>query len=483
MKKTFRKPFLISLAILAAACPFLSGQGKPGSSSLPFNPQDGETVVFLGDSITHQCLYTQYLENFFITRYPERRIRFVNAGVAGDAAEDVLARFIHDVGAHKPDYVTILLGMNDGRYEEFDREIFNVFRHGMTKLLDKIEALGARAVVLSPTMFDHAVVERRQNDGKWRFREKEFPPNYNALMSFYGGWALEEAGKRNVPFVGLWGPLNRHTIDQRRTKQNFTLIGDAIHPQASGQFVMAFEILSQLGVERRGASSITVTKRGNRWAGAKGIEDLEVNESATEVRFKHRANSIPWVIPEKHATKELRWLLPPDGRVGYAITNAGHKLSADRVKITGLAPGNYEVSIDGQVIGTWNHIALGTKIEIQENEKTPQYQQALKVAEMNRKRTDEFVRPARDIGGRIKQLRKKVDAQGPVKLEKAIGVTKKEERTRVALLDMMEEQEAMAKLNQKADAMLEEIYKAAQPVTREWIIRRVGAPTAGRRKN
>src|SRR5690242_15012298 len=32
--------------------------------------KDGDTVVFLGDSITHQCLYTQYLEDFFYTRYP-----------------------------------------------------------------------------------------------------------------------------------------------------------------------------------------------------------------------------------------------------------------------------------------------------------------------------------------------------------------------------------------------------------------------------
>ena len=45
--------------------------------------QEGETLVFLGDSITHQCLYTQYVEDFFYTRYPERRLHFHNAGGSG----------------------------------------------------------------------------------------------------------------------------------------------------------------------------------------------------------------------------------------------------------------------------------------------------------------------------------------------------------------------------------------------------------------
>jgi len=55
--------------------------------------KDGDTVVFLGDSITHQCLYTQYLEDFFYTRLPGTHVHFHNAGVNGDRAADALARF------------------------------------------------------------------------------------------------------------------------------------------------------------------------------------------------------------------------------------------------------------------------------------------------------------------------------------------------------------------------------------------------------
>ena len=64
--------------------------------------KDGDGFVFLGDSITHQCLFTQYVEDYFYTRYPKLRIHFHNAGIGGDRAADALVRFDGDVAVHKP---------------------------------------------------------------------------------------------------------------------------------------------------------------------------------------------------------------------------------------------------------------------------------------------------------------------------------------------------------------------------------------------
>src|SRR6266700_3730994 len=97
--------------------------------------KDGDTVVFLGDSITHQCLYTQYIEDFFYTRYPKVHIHFHNSGVGGDRAKDALTRFDEDVAAYKPRYVTILLGMNDGSYKDFDKTIFDTYQQDMGAVL------------------------------------------------------------------------------------------------------------------------------------------------------------------------------------------------------------------------------------------------------------------------------------------------------------------------------------------------------------
>ena len=46
--------------------------------------KDGDGIVFFGDSITHQRLYTQYVEDYFYTRFPHMRLRLHNAGVSGD---------------------------------------------------------------------------------------------------------------------------------------------------------------------------------------------------------------------------------------------------------------------------------------------------------------------------------------------------------------------------------------------------------------
>ena len=434
----------------------LSAQDSAEEFSWPANPRKGTTVVFLGDSITHQALYTQYLETFFWTRYPDRDLTFHNAGVAGDSISDALARFEWDVAEHQPDYVTLLFGMNDGRYEDLNLATFEKFRVDLGQLLDRIEAIGAKPILLSPTMFDHAVVTWRAEDVDWRFRGKMFSPNYNALMALMGGWAHEASRRRGHAFVNLWAPLNAITDRERRDDPRFTMIADAIHPQASGQVVMAFEILMQLGVERRIANTVALTKRGTRWVGGKGVGELKMSEDGQCMTFVHLAKAIPWVIPQQHATRPLRWLLPSDGRHGYELTHAGHKLSADRLRVAGLDPGDYEVRIDGTLIGVWSHLALGSKIELQTNPKTPQYQQALQVAKLNRQRTDDFVRPMRDKSSSIKGMRRRLAADQARFTSESANV-----------------KSAIRALELGAEELASEIRSAATPRQREWEIRRV----------
>src|SRR5215469_14646306 len=49
-----------------------------------FALKDGDRVVFYGDSITEQRLYTTYVEHYCTTHYPDRRITFINTGWGGD---------------------------------------------------------------------------------------------------------------------------------------------------------------------------------------------------------------------------------------------------------------------------------------------------------------------------------------------------------------------------------------------------------------
>src|SRR5579883_1140739 len=51
-----------------------------------FAIHDGDRVVFLGDSITEQRLYTTYIEAYALTRHPEWKLWFRNVGWGGDTS-------------------------------------------------------------------------------------------------------------------------------------------------------------------------------------------------------------------------------------------------------------------------------------------------------------------------------------------------------------------------------------------------------------
>src|SRR5271168_983603 len=127
------------LTILTLAC------GSALFSQDGFYLKDGDTVVFYGDSITDQRLYTTFTEAYVLTRFPKLNVRFVHSGWSGDqvgggsgGAIDV--RLARDVFAYHPTVVTIMLGMNDGRYRAFDPALFQIYRAGFEHIVKSIQA-------------------------------------------------------------------------------------------------------------------------------------------------------------------------------------------------------------------------------------------------------------------------------------------------------------------------------------------------------
>lgn len=452
--------------LLVASVSLLWGEVAPPAT---LDLQDGDTLVFLGDSITHQCLYTQYVEDFFFTRYPDRNIHFHNAGVSGDKAADALRRFDDDVTALHPKYVTVLLGMNDGQYSDFTPEIFDAYQRDMTQVLEKIDSAGAKAVVLTPTPFDHHQLALRLKDPEYRFKDREFSPQYNSVLGFFSGWLRETAGQRRLPCIDLWGPLNDFTFSARRTEPDFTLVPDAIHPGEAGQFIMAYSLLSQFSPDRKTVSSISLTKRGELWiatggATAGAVSDLQPLSDGSGVTFTHLSPALPWVVPDAGSEEKLKWESVKPAALGMALTHAGHRLGSERLKISGLEPGLYEIRIDGQPIGKpMPHTTLAAKIELQDNATTPQHKQALQVALLNRERNDKAMRPLRDIWGRIKGLRKQLDA------------TKPEGRDRIEkeIADKIASTKPLIELGRQYE---QRIHTAAAPLARHYEVRLLPPP-------
>ena len=119
--RSLKLVLVVWLACLSAA-PLTWAQGD-------FYLKDGDRVVFYGDSITEQRLYTTYTETYVVTRFPQLNVSFVHSGVGGDRvtggwAGPIDLRLKRDVFPYKPTVMTIMLGMNDGSYRAFDERIF-----------------------------------------------------------------------------------------------------------------------------------------------------------------------------------------------------------------------------------------------------------------------------------------------------------------------------------------------------------------------
>lgn len=392
--------------------PLIAQEIKPSApAAIGFELAPGEQVLFLGDSITHQCFYTQYLEDFFYTRYPEKKLRFHNAGVSGDRAADALIRFEKDVEPFRPAVVTVLLGMNDGAYEDFNEATFSTYATDMKKILERIAAIGARPVVMSPTMFDHHQLGIQMKNPEFRFRERTFAPRYNALLAYYGAWLREQAGEGALAFVDQWGPMNQRVFWRRRFEPDFTLVPDAIHPAPAGQFLMAFELMNQVRPIHRDVSSIQIAASPKGFMTVKDsdpVKDLKASQGRDRISFTHTARSLPWVVPDvPYGVENIKWDAEPAAPFGVKMIQPARRHGLEKLRITGLAAGSYEIRIDGQSVGIFPQAAFVSQIELQDLTSTPQYRQALDVALLNRERNDVAVRPLRDAWGSIKGLRKK----------------------------------------------------------------------------
>lgn len=415
--------------------------------------QDGDSFVFLGDSITHQCLYTQYVEDFFYQRMPHIRLKFHNSGVGGARAWDALARFDEDVAAYKPKYVSVLLGMNDGTYRSYDQATFDAYHRDMTTVVEKIVATGATPLLMTPTMYDSRA--SRMFPRKGRTYSDGLLTQYNSVLTYYGTWLREVAAENGYGFVDMWGPLNNLTIAARKTDPSFTIIKDAIHPDAPGQAVMAVAMVDDLGLKAP-LSNIRLHVNGKDapQATSMGGAVSDLKRTETGVEFVWLAKGLPWVLPEEAA-------------IGVNLTKLGHKNSREGLEVHGLVPGRYELSIDGKVVGTWSSEQLSRHIELQANDKTPQYQQALKVAHLNRDRNSGPVRNLRNEWRVFQRYaRDNRDAKTDADRENVAQWKKSLEGL----------SERVAGHAAEAKKIEDQIFEVNQPVPRMYVLTRVVAP-------
>jgi lysophospholipase L1-like esterase len=300
----------------------------------PVRIGDEETIVFYGDSITEQHLYSAYLETFLLSRFPGKKLATFNFGWGGDTASGGTKRFARDVLPVKPSVVFVNFGMNDGGYKAYDEPTFRNYMAAQKALADAIDAAGAREVLFTTSPIDDVL---RRDGGV-----------YNDTLSRMAWGVIGLARDRQLPVIDLLHPMAEVQRLAKEKDASFTMIPDTVHPDPAGHLVMAYLAMRQIDAPRR-VGSIVVD--GASVAAEDGATVSNVAAFDGRVEFDLRIPFVPFYVP-KEARRALE-LVPLED-----------DLNRFRLRAKAGGAERLVLSVDGRTVGTFDRAGLERGIDL-----------------------------------------------------------------------------------------------------------------------
>jgi lysophospholipase L1-like esterase len=308
-----------------------------------FYLRDGDRVVFYGDSITDQRLYTTYTETYVATRFPQLRVSFVHSGVGGDRVTGgwcgpIDLRLSRDVLAHKPTVMTIMLGMNDGSYRAFDPKIFETYSTGYQRIVDRVkDALpSVRLTLIQPSPYDDVT------------RPAGFEGGYNAVLVRYGQFVKELAQKAQCDAADLNTSVvavleKARSTDAETAKK---IIADRVHPGPSGHLLMAQALLQAWNAP----ALVTAVQ-------IDAAQTRTVRVENTVVSDLQKSSGLAWTQTDEALPMPVD-LKDPVFKLALQSSDFFEALDWQPLKVTGLQGQRYRLQIDGEAVGTFSRAQL-----------------------------------------------------------------------------------------------------------------------------
>ena len=213
--------------------------------------EKGDKIVFAGDSVTdagrkqpiaeaeHDWLgrgYVRVIESLLGAVYPDVPLRIVNVGTSGNNSRDLLARFERDVTSQNPQWVSILIGINDV-WRIFDTPAIpenTVSTHEYKKnLIAMIEAARALDSLKGIILCTPYYMEPNESD------------LMRAEMDIYSEIVRELAKDYGCILVDFQELLAKYCT----VRHSSFLAWDRVHPNQRGATLLAREFLSHCGFD------------------------------------------------------------------------------------------------------------------------------------------------------------------------------------------------------------------------------------------
>ncbi len=211
-------------------------------------PQGVKRILFVGNSITYSGQYVSYVDAYLSLRYPERDFEVINVGLPSETVSglsepghadgkfprpDLHERLDRILTKVKPDLVFACYGMNDGIYLPFDEERFQKYKEGINWLNQEVLNNGASIVHLTPPIYDERMGEAYAN-----------------VLDIYADWLISKRYSDQWKVIDLHWPMRKYLEYMRLTDNNYFLAKDGVHPNDTGHWIMAKQLLLYLGEEQ-----------------------------------------------------------------------------------------------------------------------------------------------------------------------------------------------------------------------------------------
>ncbi len=322
-------------------------------------------------------MYTMLTELYTVTRYPKLNVKFVNSGWNGDSVTGgpggpVDLRLQRDVLAHHPTVMTVMLGMNDGKYVDHKPQDDEVYYAGYRHMVETLRRAlpNLRITAIEPSPYDDVTRPITLQ-----------PDGYNAVLQKFSSWITRYASETHLDVADMNTPvvdmLKKANAEDAATAQK--IVFDRVHPALAGHLVMAEQLLKAWHA-RAQVSSVTIDAAAGK---------------AGETAFAKVANlktaPLTWTETEEALPLPVAAWLADDKEhvIALALKNSDftEALNQEPLRVTGLPAGQYRLGIDGVPVGNWSNkeFAAGVNLALLD---TPMARQAVEVRDLTIRRID-----------------------------------------------------------------------------------------------
>jgi lysophospholipase L1-like esterase len=404
---------VLGALLLFLVFPFLRAKADDAAASpapAPFLLQDSpRPVLFFGDDATAQRMFTTLIETYTLSRFPAWKITFRNTGWEGDKLLGVGLRghsrdedIRRDIESFRPQIAIVNYGMNDARGGDASYQNFLTNVNILSRDLPRVGVYRAAFVTPNPAegyesgapagSSDNLMLQKYADGLKERF-PIGWKDGVDNVTRHPKGPVLPQV--QDAIFVDLLTPMIG-LIDAGRKAgvlspdatlgdKSVRLMPDGVHPNWSGQFIMAALILQGLHAPDL-VSSATLDAAARTTVSAQGCAITWQDAAPGVIQFERKDEALPWPVPPE---ADLALKIP-----GF---DPATTLNRYELKISGLKEPSYQLSIDGQKIGVFPAAVLANGINLGFVRQGPIYDQGQKLLKAVIEKNDTFFNRWRNV--------------------------------------------------------------------------------------